>query len=314
MTSTSLTLVPPRIEDRDSFLAGLAEMTTASERAAWVYLGDSADPGIPARDFPAYVKTLLARETAPPPGFVTDTVYWAKIGDEVVGRISLRYELNDFLKHVGGHIGYIVRPGRRGQGVASEMLRQILQTPRARSLGKVLLTCDEDNEASARTILKNGGVLENIVPRDDGKPGKKRFWITTLENSRLAGSCLCGSVHWTFEGPIESATACNCTACRRYGALWAYGYVNREITVTGPTRTYQRGGKVLDFHFCPQCGCVVSWLIAKPNEKGEWRIAVNLRLTDDPASIQHLLIDHFDGFGAFEDLPRDGRCIKDLWF
>ena len=40
----------------------------------------------------------------------------------------------------------------------------------------------------------------------------------------LEGSCLCGAVRWHYDDFPESATACNCSACRRYGALWAYGY------------------------------------------------------------------------------------------
>ena len=45
----------------------------------------------------------------------------------------------------------------------------------------------------------------------------------------------------------------------------------------------------------------------------DWRIAVNLRLTE-PQPIANLPIDHFDGLEKWEDLPRDGRCIRDLWF
>jgi hypothetical protein len=42
-------------------------------------------------------------------------------------------------------------------------------------------------------------------------------------------------------------------------------------------------------------------------------MAVNLRLTE-PEPIAHLPIDHFDGLDKWEDLPPDGRCIRDLWF
>jgi hypothetical protein len=131
----------------------------------------------------------------------------------------------------------------------------------------------------------------------------------------IAGTCLCGAVTWTFEGPLESATACNCSACRRYGTLWAYGYEGQEIAVSGPTRVYKRtDGAPLGFHFCGTCGCVVSWRGTRPGEDGRRRIAVNLRLADDPDQVAPLLIDHFDGLHTFEDLPRDGRRVSDLWF
>jgi hypothetical protein len=98
----------------------------------------------------------------------------------------------------------------------------------------------------------------------------------------IEGSCHCGAVRWSFAGLPESATACNCTVCRRYGVLWAYDYENEGIRVSGPTRAYIRG-KALEFHFCPDCGCVAYWRAMKANDDGRRRIAVNLRLAE-PAS------------------------------
>ena len=129
----------------------------------------------------------------------------------------------------------------------------------------------------------------------------------------LEGSCHCGSIRWQFRGIPDSATACNCTACRRYGALWAYDHEGEAIHVSGPATAYVRG-KSLGFHFCPQCGCVAYWRSLEPGADGRRRIAVNLRLATDPGAIAHLPIDHFDGLDKWEDLPRDGRCIRDLWF
>ncbi len=120
------------------------------------------------------------------------------------------------------------------------------------------------------------------------------------------------SVHWQFDGLPESATACNCTACRRYAALWAYGYEGHGIDVAGETKAYVRGDS-LGFHFCPNCGCIAYWRGLQAGKDGRRRIAVNLRLTE-PEAIAHLPIDHFDGFDKWEDRPRDGRCIRDMWF
>lgn len=110
----------------------------------------------------------------------------------------------------------------------------------------------------------------------------------------------------------ESATACNCTVCRRYGVLWAYDYEGEGIDVSGPTHAYIRG-KTIQFHFCPTCGCVAFWRAQQPDEQGRRRIAVNLRLTE-PADVASLPIDQFDGLDSFGDLPRDGRCVADYWF
>ena len=130
----------------------------------------------------------------------------------------------------------------------------------------------------------------------------------------LEGSCHCGSVQWKFDGFPEGATACNCTVCRRYGVLWAYGHQNEDVSATGVTQCYTRNNGVLGFHFCPRCGCVAYWLATKADENGRKRMAVNLRLVSDPAAVAAVAIDHFDGLDTWTDLPRDGRCVGDMWF
>lgn len=129
----------------------------------------------------------------------------------------------------------------------------------------------------------------------------------------IQGSCLCGSVRWRLASQPDGATACNCTACRRYGTLWAYDHEGEGIEVSGPTQAFVRG-KALSFNFCPSCGCVAYWRALRTDEQGRWRIAVNLRLAESPEAVAQIPIDHFDGFDSFDDLPRDGRCVADYWF
>jgi hypothetical protein len=128
----------------------------------------------------------------------------------------------------------------------------------------------------------------------------------------LQGTCHCNAVQWELDAVPESATACNCTVCRRYGVLWAYDFEGERIRVSGPTRAYIRG-KTTEFHFCTTCGCVAFWRARQLDEQGRRRIAVNLRLTE-PEPIARVPIDHFDGLVTFDDLPRDGRCVSDYWF
>jgi hypothetical protein len=128
----------------------------------------------------------------------------------------------------------------------------------------------------------------------------------------IEGSCLCGAVHWRFDGVPDGATACNCTACRRYGVLWGYDWEGERIHVSGETRAFVRG-TALEFHFCPTCGNVAFWRGLRPHDDGRVRIAVNLRLAP-PDDVADIPVDHFDGFDTFDDLPRDGRCIRDYWF
>ncbi len=95
----------------------------------------------------------------------------------------------------------------------------------------------------------------------------------------IEGSCHCRAVRWTFDGVPDSATACNCTLCRRYGVLWAYDFEGERIRVAGETRTYAPGDSI-GFHFCGACGCVTWWRALVQGQDGRRRIAVNLRLAE----------------------------------
>lgn len=132
----------------------------------------------------------------------------------------------------------------------------------------------------------------------------------------LTGACHCGALTWTFEGTPESATACNCTLCRRYGTLWIYDYEGERVAVAGPRKAYTRKNKptpALEILFCGECGCVAAWRGLRLDERGRRRMAVNVRLSE-PRLVEGLPIDPFDGLDRFDDLPRDGRCVRDLWF
>lgn len=130
----------------------------------------------------------------------------------------------------------------------------------------------------------------------------------------MDGVCLCGSVRWRFAGVPASATVCNCTACRRYGVIWAYDWEGEGIVVTGPARAFRRPeGGSLEFVFCGTCGCVVCWRAREADPDGRRRIAVNLRLAD-PDAVADIPIDRFDGLHSFADLAPDGRRVRDYWF
>ncbi|WP_305984169.1 GFA family protein [Roseibium sp. MMSF_3544] len=130
----------------------------------------------------------------------------------------------------------------------------------------------------------------------------------------IEGSCHCGAVHWRLSQRPNSATACSCTICRRYGALWAYGHIDHDIEVTGETKAYRReDGGDIDFHFCTNCGSITHYITTHRQENGRVRGAVNLRMSELGA-VSDIPIRHFDGFDRWESLPRDNRTVKDLWF
>jgi predicted acetyltransferase len=110
------------------------------------------------------------------PGQVASTFLVADVGGTIVGRTSIRHELNAFLAHEGGHIGYGVVPAHRRRGYATEILRQSLDVARFLGVEQVLLTCDEANVGSATVIERCGGVLESVVTAAGGNQ-LRRYWI-----------------------------------------------------------------------------------------------------------------------------------------
>ena len=131
----------------------------------------------------------------------------------------------------------------------------------------------------------------------------------------LTGACHCGSAAWTLDGDPGFVTACNCSLCRRYGALWAYDFEGERVDVTGDTSAYQRAGKddpALEILFCSNCSCVLAWRGLRRGKDGRRRMAVNVRLAPFEA-VANLPIDHFDGLDTFEDFPADGSLVRDLW-
>ncbi|GAA1454779.1 GNAT family N-acetyltransferase [Nesterenkonia lacusekhoensis] len=110
------------------------------------------------------------------PGRVPATMFLGTVGEEVVGRVHIRHELTPTLREMGGHIGYAVRPQHRRRGYATQMLRLGLQKLRELGVEQALVTCEDTNLGSIRTIEACGGVLEDIA----GQPGTapmRRYWV-----------------------------------------------------------------------------------------------------------------------------------------
>ena len=99
--------------------------------------------------------------------------------NRIVGTIQIRHILNEKLLRRGGHIGDGVRPTERGKGYATEMIRLAIEECKKLNLTKVLMVCYEQNVASRKTILANGGVLENKILAENGKV-YERYWIDVI--------------------------------------------------------------------------------------------------------------------------------------
>jgi len=111
-------------------------------------------------------------------GFVPSTLYFL-VDDtsEIIGAIHHRHILNDVLRQHGGHIGYGVRPTKRNRGYGSLMLKLLLARLKDTEATEFMLTCDETNVASQKTIVKHGGILDAKI-EFEGKM-TRRYWIRT---------------------------------------------------------------------------------------------------------------------------------------
>jgi predicted acetyltransferase len=185
---TSLRLLPPSAHLHESWLRNTEEWAGADQQGASVFLADKNGWDLKSpKDFSLWVRLLndLADTgNQPPTGFVNQRTLWLEREDEYLGAVSLRYALiNDFLQIIGGHIGYGIRPSARGEGLAAKALQAMLEVARTRGMRRVLLTCDDSNTASAKTIEACAGQLEKILPvaqlaeQFGSAAPVRRYWI-----------------------------------------------------------------------------------------------------------------------------------------
>lgn len=131
------------------------------------------------REWIAFLETMKDPSTVPEP-YVPSTQYlFVREEDgKVVGMINVRHNLNnDHLALIGGHIGYSVAPSERRKGYAALMLKTVLPIVKGMGIERALVTCDQINEASRRTILRNGGVYESTVFDPEDQTDVERYWI-----------------------------------------------------------------------------------------------------------------------------------------
>jgi predicted acetyltransferase len=167
-----LILRRPREDEEDEFLR--AHRATSPEVPSFLHYYKEDMP------FPRYLELLAQQEQGVnvPPDNVRSTFLFAFAATRIVGRVSIRHSLNQFLERVGGHIGYVVVPEFRRRGYATTILRMSLQIASDKlGIRRILVTCDDDNIGSIRTIEKCGGILENVVNGPDLQTPKRRYWI-----------------------------------------------------------------------------------------------------------------------------------------
>lgn len=169
----NLILRPLTIDDREAFFEGLSlfsDMDLDWFTFVWKE-GMSFEDHLKILDDECHGRNLKVDR-------VPSSMLYAFLDGKIVGRSSIRHELNDFLFSEGGNIGYAVATSYRKQGIATEILKQsLLYSKKVLGLEKVLITCDDDNIGSYKTIEKNGGYLEGKNISNDGSKLKRRYWI-----------------------------------------------------------------------------------------------------------------------------------------
>jgi len=110
-------------------------------------------------------------------GFVPATLYFlTNESGRILGGIHFRHYLNERLRQDGGHIGYGVRKSERRKGYAREMLNLLLKKIKQLKIDKVMLSCDDDNIGSAKTIESCNGIMQDKVVFENELT--RRYWIT----------------------------------------------------------------------------------------------------------------------------------------
>jgi predicted acetyltransferase len=166
-----LFLAEPSLTYKDSFIDG-----TRESQAEGLELSFNLE--MMSKDFETLLRIFEeSKHVKTSPNRVPMSDFWLIDGDEYVGRLSLRHELNEALLIWGGHIGYQIRPSKRRRGYGKEILRLGLIKAKELGLSRVLVTCDEDNTGSRKIIEYNGGQLENIIEVKDSPVRKMRYWI-----------------------------------------------------------------------------------------------------------------------------------------
>jgi predicted acetyltransferase len=159
-------------KDEAAFFEGLKEAD--GEDLSWYSF--SWKPGMPYQDMMKILKNEAAGIDLEP-GRVPHSMLYAFLNGKIIGRVSVRHELNDHLRKRGGNIGYWVAKNYRKLGYATEMLRRGLEFCKLKNISPIMISCADDNVYSWKIIERYGAKLEDKVWDDEGKKLIRRYWL-----------------------------------------------------------------------------------------------------------------------------------------
>lgn len=195
MSEKAIFLTLPAAKYHAAFIAGLRDLKTQERQAYYMEKNLDIEKLTDADQFAIYLNFLSEQATGSnlSAGRVPHTSYWLIEEDAAgqarwLGRVDIRHQLNDYLKRIGGHIGYVIVPSARGQGYGKMILAFALEKIRAGhpqlDTDQALLTCDENNLASKKIIESQGGVLAGYSEQAPPLPRKLCYWIPLFSREK----------------------------------------------------------------------------------------------------------------------------------
>jgi predicted acetyltransferase len=102
---------------------------------------------------------------------VPQIIHWLYADGNPVGMGKLRMRLTEQLRTDGGNCGYGIASSQRNKGYGNLLLKMMIKEAEKSGIEGILLTINNDNEASIKVAVNNGGVVEKVTGE------KHYFWI-----------------------------------------------------------------------------------------------------------------------------------------
>ncbi len=169
-----LQLVEPDETYKDTFLSGEREIIEASGRK--LEQGELEKVWRDVMFQQSLINIVTEKGTQP-----KQNEYWCINDGQYTGRIQLRQDeytnllVDERTRFMSGNVGYVVVPSYRRKGIASFMLKEIIQKAKEKGFKIVTIGCESDNFASIGVIEKAGGKYVDSFVDKSGTSNKYKI-------------------------------------------------------------------------------------------------------------------------------------------